>query len=89
MVRPALVLARADSRGLGLLYAAESVGGTDLNRSVYPLGGVDVSYTVSGLPVGIVAFFLLYALIPLLAIALGLAIFFLGRRYVRNKYGKH
>lgn len=48
-----------------------------------------MSYTVSGLPVEIVAFFLLYALIPLLAIALGLAIFFLGRRYVRNKYGKH
>lgn len=47
-----------------------------------------MSYTVSGLPVGIVAFFLLYALIPLLAIVLGLAMFFLGRRYVRNKYGK-
>ena len=29
----------------------------------------------------------LYAVIPLTAIALGLLIFFLGRRHVRKKYG--
>ena len=30
----------------------------------------------------------LYALPPLVAIAAGLLIFFLGRRHVRRKYGK-
>lgn len=47
-----------------------------------------MSSSVSGLPVRLVAFFLLYALVPLAAIALGLTVFFLGRRYVRSKYGK-
>ena len=47
-----------------------------------------MTYVESGLPVRVVAFFLLYALVPLLAIALGLAVFFLGRRYVQKKYGK-
>ena len=41
----------------------------------------------SGLPVRVILFVLLSGLVPLLAIGLGLAIFFLGRRYVRNKYG--
>lgn len=42
-----------------------------------------------GVPVRLIVFILLSALVPLLAIALGLAIFFGGRRYVRNKYGRH
>ena len=33
-------------------------------------------------------FLLLYCLPPLAAIAVGLLIFFLGRRHVRRKYGK-
>ena len=47
-----------------------------------------MSPSVSGLPINLAVFFLLYALVPLAAIGIGLAIFFLGRRYVRNKYGK-
>ena len=42
----------------------------------------------TGLPIDFAAFFLLYALVPLLAIGLGIGIFVLGRRYVRKKYGK-
>ena len=38
--------------------------------------------------VNLISLFLPYALVPLLAIGAGLAIFFLGRRYVRRKYGK-
>ena len=47
-----------------------------------------MTYGVSGVPIRFLTFVLLYALIPLAAIGLGLAIFFLGRRYVRKKYGK-
>ncbi len=47
-----------------------------------------MTMTGAGLPVRILFFFLIYALVPLAAIGLGLAMFFLGRRYVRSKYGK-
>ena len=47
-----------------------------------------MTYTVSGMPIRLMSFFLIYALVPLAAIGLGLAIFFLGRRHVRKKYGK-
>lgn len=38
--------------------------------------------------IDLIALVCLYALLPILAIVAGLLVFFLGRRYVRKKYGR-
>lgn len=45
-------------------------------------------FPAAEVPVRLGMVLLLYALVPLAAIVLGLAIFFLGRRHVKKKYGK-
>ena len=47
-------------------------------------GGIEMMPATSG----VMSVLLLLLLAPVLAIVAGLLIFFLGRRYVRKKYGK-